>query len=150
MRIKNSNDLSHSDTESKYSYSTGHFKSDPSKFTEITGQQDKIFLLTLFSFHIDNVLPPSQILEQQQQIQILVGQSNFKPADFFLKIEDAAAKPVSIKKCLMGLTEAYKNELEKQTSEIYEKTVIKKLPTYLKKVVQSYPAKRQEVVNLLI
>lgn len=57
--------MSHSDTESKYSHSTGHFKSDTSKFSQITGQHDQIFLLTLFSFHIDNLLSVNQIIEQQ-------------------------------------------------------------------------------------
>lgn len=80
----------------------------------------------------------------------MVGQSSFKPADFFLKVDESAAKPVSIKKCIMGLTEAFKDQLEQQTNEIYDKTIIKKLPTYLKKIVQSYPAKRQEIVTHLI
>lgn len=59
-------------------------------------------------------------------------------------------KPVSIKKCLMGLTEKFKDEIETQTSAIYEKTIIKKLPTYLKKIVQTYPAKKDEIMQQLI
>jgi len=148
LRSKNSNDMSYSDSESKYSHSITQVKPE-AKLSEVTEQHDKVFLLSLFSFHIDGILTPDAIL--QDQIQILVGQSKFKPAEFLLKFgEDNATKAVSIKKCIMGLTDKFKDEIETQTSTIYEKTIIKKLPTYLKKIVQTYPSKMEEIVSQLI
>jgi hypothetical protein len=53
-----------------------------------------------------------------------------------LKQEDA----VSIKKCMAGLIDFFKDSIEEQVNLIYDNTIIRKIPTYLKKIAQSYPA----------
>lgn len=50
----------------------------------------------------------------------------------------------------MGLTEKFKDEIIKQADIIYEKTIIKKLPTYFKKIVQSYPVQKFAIMRHLI
>lgn len=75
-----------------------------------------------------------------------MGFTQNKWPDFFLKQKhDAECKfkledAISIKKCMIGLVEYYKDQIEKQVDLIYENTIIRKLPTYLKKITQSYPA----------
>lgn len=86
QRMKNSGDLS--DCESKQSSHTKDSKGERMKYAEIYDQQEKIFLLTLLTFHSDNILTAETVLEKQQAIKILVGQSNFKPAEFFFAIEE--------------------------------------------------------------
>jgi len=48
-----------------------------------------------------------------------------------------------------GLTEQFKDMIEKQATEIYDNTIIRKLPTYLKKIAQTYPACKGEILNQL-
>ena len=65
LRQKNSNDMSHnSDSESKHSHGTSGTKSE-AKYTEINDQHDKIFLLALFSFHIDKIITVDEIEKKQ-------------------------------------------------------------------------------------
>lgn len=51
---------------------------------------------------------------------------------------------------MLGLAEAYKKAIEKQAEDIYEKTIIRKLPTYVKKVALSYPSYRAAIMDALI
>ena len=63
-----------------------------------------------------------------------------------LKQEDA----VSIKKCIAGLVDSFKCQIEEQVNLIYDNTIIRKLPTYLKKIAQSYPACQKEILSHVI
>ena len=56
---------------------------------------------------------------------------------------------VSIKKCIAGLVDFFKTQIEEQVNLIYENTIIRKLPTYLKKIAQSYPACQKEILEHL-
>lgn len=91
-------------------------------------------------------MPIQTILEKQQDIQILVGCKAFKQPEFFMKIE-SETKEVSLKKCMAGLTEAYKDQIEQQANSIYDNTIIHKLPTYLKKIIERFPAFKTEILH---
>ena len=90
------------------------------KFTEITEKFDKIFVLTMMTYHCDNLLLPKTILEQlenpkhhfEQDLKVMLGCAAFKSAEFYLKFS-ANTPPVlfSVKKCMIGITDSYKNEL---------------------------------------
>lgn len=51
---------------------------------------------------------------------------------------------------MIGLTEFYKDQIENQANTIYDNTIIRKLPTYLKKIAQMYPAFKTEILNQLV
>ena len=70
-------------------------------------------MLTLFTYNYgETILPIQAILDQQQDIQILVGCKAFKQhPEFYIKIGQDT-KEVSLKKCMAGLTEAYKDQIE--------------------------------------
>lgn len=113
--MRTSVDLSdHDDSISKQSLATNQSKFDV-KFLEVTDQLDKIFILTMFTFHIDNIIDPTAILTKQHNIKVLVGCAAFRPPEFYLKIEgqdlikESGAKVVSIKRCMNGLTESFKD-----------------------------------------
>lgn len=57
---------------------------------------------------------------------------------------------VEIKKCMVGLVEKYKEFLEIQANNIYENTIIRKLPTYLKKILTSYPSSKNTIFEYLL
>lgn len=40
--------------------------------------------------------------------------------------------------------------MEKQAKQIYDTTIIKKLPTYIRKVLESFPAKKSMIVNHMV
>lgn len=65
QRMKISGDLS--DCESKHSSHTkdSKEKGEKMKYAEIYDQQEKIFLLTLLTFHSDNILTAETVLEKQ-------------------------------------------------------------------------------------
>jgi tRNA-dihydrouridine synthase len=92
------------------------------EFIEVTDQLDKIFILTLLTFHKDKVLDTETILKKQHQVKVMVGQSTFKQPEFFLKIDetdllaDSSTKEMSLKKCMNGLTESFKHMIEKQAN----------------------------------
>jgi len=69
-----------SDTESKQSKHS--FATNASKFkldyVEVTDQLDKIFILTLYTFHKDYIINTETILKKQHQVKVLVGSSAFK------------------------------------------------------------------------
>jgi len=48
------------------------------------------------------------------------------------------------------LIETYKDQIENQASKIYDNTIIRKLPTYLKKIAQVYPAYKNEILEQMI
>ena len=50
---------------------------------------------------------------------------------------------------MRGLTEKFKDEIETQANLIYENTIIKKIPTYLKKLVNTYPGRKHEILTHL-
>jgi hypothetical protein len=104
------NNPSESDSKSHHSSYSKH-----PQFFEVNDQHEKIFLLTLFTFHMDNLLPCEEILENISNVQVLVGQASFKATEFYLKIGDTQ-KVFSIKKCLGGLTEAFKSQVEHQAN----------------------------------
>jgi hypothetical protein len=159
-RHKNSMDATSSpekmsDSGSKHSHYTNS-KLQEGKTVEITDKNDKIFIFTLMTYHRGKKLAAKNILENQRSIKLYVGFTQNKWPDFFLKqkqdgdykfkIEDA----ISIKKCMSGLVEQYKDQIEAQANQIYENTVIRKLPTYLKKIAQSYPAFQKSIVDQLV
>ena len=47
---------------------------------------------------------------------------------------------------MVGLIEWYKAQIEEQASKIYENTIIRKLPTYLKKIAQAYPSSYKALI----
>ena len=51
---------------------------------------------------------------------------------------------------MIGLIEQLKNQVELQANQIYENTIIRKLPTYLKKLAQVYPQCKMEILNQLL
>lgn len=117
-------------------------------------QIEKIFVLTLLTFHTDSLIQSRTILEQQQNIQVLVGCSHYKQPEFYINVVTAektldGAKLALTKKCMTGLTEKYKEEIEAQANEIYDHTIIRKLPTYLKKIAQMYPNAKNLILEQL-
>jgi hypothetical protein len=65
------------------------------------------------TFHVDKIIDHKLILEKQSTIKILIGSAAFKSAEFYLKFDDSCLPTVvSIKKCMIGLTDDYKNEIE--------------------------------------
>lgn len=46
----------------------------------------------------------------------MVGCATLRPPEFYLKIRDGEYKSMHIQKCLRGLTEQYKDEIENQAS----------------------------------
>ena len=48
------------------------------------------------------------------------------------------------------MIETYKDQIENQASKIYDNTIIRKLPTYLKKIAQVYPAYKNEILEQMI
>jgi hypothetical protein len=72
-----------SDSGSKHSF---YPKPLENKFVELTDRMDKIFMLTLITFHQSDKLSASKILENQKSIKLYVGYSQFsKQPDLFLK-----------------------------------------------------------------
>jgi len=143
-----------SDSGSKHSHYTNS-KLQEQKFVEVTDRNEKIFIFTLMTFHMGNKLSAQTILQNQKSLKLFVGFTQNKWPDFFLKskqddtkfkIEDA----ISIKKCMSGLVERYKDQIEEQADKIYENTIIRKLPTYLKKITQSYPATQKFILDQLV
>ena len=82
----------------------------------------------------------------------MLGCAAFKSAEFYLKFSsDTPPVLFSVKKCMMGVTESYKNEIQTQAKQIFENTIIRKIPAYLKKIVERYPASaKTEVVNQVL
>ena len=83
------------------------------KFTEITDKIDIIFVLTIMTYHCDNLLLPKTIVEQEQDLKVMLGCAPFKTAEFYLKFASSNSAPVlfSVKKCMMGITESYKTAI---------------------------------------
>lgn len=48
---------------------------------------------------------------------------------------------------MIGLIDHYKDKLEAQATEIYENTIIRKLPTYLKRIAEVYPNFKNEILE---
>jgi hypothetical protein len=126
-----------SDSGSKHS---SYPKLLDTKCIEITDRLERIFLLTLISFHQNDKISPSKFLENKG-IKLYVGYTQYsKQPDIFLKTTpkgDGQLKQeeaVSIKKCMTGLVEFFKSQIEVQVNQIYDNTIIRKLPTYLKKI----------------
>jgi hypothetical protein len=84
----------------------------------------------------------------------LVGQSATKPAEFYFSISEdgnvGQCKSIFIQKCIQGLTQSFKDQIEAQAKKIYETTIIKKIPTYIKKILEQFPSKKQEIVDQMI
>lgn len=51
---------------------------------------------------------------------------------------------------MAGLIDYFKNSIEEQVNLIYDNTIIRKIPTYLKKIVQSYPACQKEILEHMV
>jgi len=130
MRRGNSIDISNvSDSGSKHSHYTNCSKksrNDP-KTVEITERAEKIFILTLMTFHLNNKPDAAIIRENQAKLKLYVGYTSFKTPDFLFSLEDAAANEnqiiqstvkfteadaVSIKKCVIGLIHTFKEKIE--------------------------------------
>mmetsp|Transcript_6149 Transcript_6149/g.9884 ORF Transcript_6149/g.9884 Transcript_6149/m.9884 type:complete len:90 (+) Transcript_6149:1639-1908(+) len=57
---------------------------------------------------------------------------------------------ISFRKCMTMLNEFFKHVLEQQAAAIYEGTIVRKLPTYLKKLAEMYPSQRDLIVDLTL
>ena len=79
-----------SDSGSKHSGYTNHSKNEQ-KIVEITDQVEKIFILALMTFHLNNKIDTQTIKENQHRIKLFVGYTSFKTPDFFLSIAENAA-----------------------------------------------------------
>jgi len=101
-----------SDSGSKNSHYTSQSKLE-TKFTEVTDKLEKIFILTLFTFHGERV-SAADVLEKQATIKVLVGCSAFRQPEFYLADGETPA-PVSVKRCMIGLTEWFKDRCERQS-----------------------------------
>ena len=55
-----------------------------------------------------------------------------------------------MKKCVYGLVDYYKSQVEEQVEKIYDNTIIRKLPTYPKKIAQMYPSSQKEILDALV
>ncbi len=87
LKHKNSNsmDLSnHSDTASKHSHLTTQSKLE-TRMVEVQDQSDRVFILSLFTFHTDNLVTPEMILKNSKDIRIYIAIS-FKNPEFYLKL----------------------------------------------------------------
>ena len=51
---------------------------------------------------------------------------------------------------MVGLVNEYKHKIDEQAKKIYDNTIIRKLPTYLKKIVEEYPSCQQQVMDRVI
>ena len=113
---------------------------------------DKVFLLTLLTFDENSDLDMNFIQKNQKSIRVYVTvthpNSNKCLIEFFVKLgKDRQTDGFQLRKCIIGLTERFKDELEKQADAIYENTIIRKLPTYIKKIAQSYAGYRAEILD---
>lgn len=50
---------------------------------------------------------------------------------------------------MIGLVNDFKDKIDQQAKQIYENTIIRKLPTFLKKVAQDYPNSRGIIMDRL-
>ena len=89
QKAKVSVDMSNSDSKSEHSLNTQQSKFEKMKLNEITDQLDKIFILSLVTFHTDGILTPEKIKANQQNIKVMVGCAAYKPAEFYLRIEES-------------------------------------------------------------
>jgi hypothetical protein len=77
-------DLSyHSDSGSKHSYYTNQSKLVDVKYSEIQDQIDKIFLFTLFTFNMEDIIDTKTILDNQKNLRLYVGNNVYKGIDFY-------------------------------------------------------------------
>jgi hypothetical protein len=58
---------------------------------EITDKAEKIFILSLMTFHLNNKLDPTTIQQNIPNLKLYVGYTCFKRPDFFYQIEDPVA-----------------------------------------------------------
>jgi len=57
---------------------------------------------------------------------------------------------VSFKKCMAGLNEYYKTMIDKQANAIFEGTIVRKLPTFFKKLAEAFPSHKEFILDQTI
>ena len=85
---------------------------------EVTERNDKIFMLTFATFHLSTTdysssLSADYVLKNQRSIQLFacLSPKGAQP-DFIIKNKKEQVG-LSVKKCMLGLAEAYKTAIEK-------------------------------------
>ena len=79
----NSIDISnHSDTASKQSHQT---TLSNSRMVELIDQRDRVFILSLFTFHSEGIVTPEIILKHQNDIRVYIG-IPYKQPEFYIKM----------------------------------------------------------------
>lgn len=86
---------------------------------EVTERNDKIFMLTFATFHLSTIdysssLSADYVLKNQRSIQLFAchAQKGSQQPDFIIKNKKEQVG-LSVKKCMLGLAEAYKSAIEK-------------------------------------
>ena len=81
---------------------------------ELQDQRDRVFILSLFTFHADGLVSPEAILKHQNDIRVYIG-IPYKQPEFYIKMsgqEESQKQPISIKKCMIGLIDHAKDKIE--------------------------------------
>lgn len=111
LRRKSSHDMSEKSSASKDAASAV-------PMVEVTERNDKIFMLTFATFHLSTTdysssLSADYVLKNQRSIQLFacLSPKGAQP-DFIIKNKKEQVG-LSVKKCMLGLAEAYKTAIEK-------------------------------------
>lgn len=81
---------------------------------ELIDQRDRVFILSLFTFHSEGIVTPEIILKHQDDIRVYIG-IPYKQPEFYIKMtsqEESQKQPISIKKCMIGLIDHAKDMIE--------------------------------------
>ena len=120
--------------------------------SEITEKLDKVFLLTIATFNVTASDPISYsmsteyILKNMRSLQLFVCTQIKGQPDFIVKNKKDQIG-FSLKRIMSGLSTTYKEKCEAQANALYNMTIVRKLPTYLKRMAGSYPQSRQLIMD---
>lgn len=127
--------------------------STPTLEAEITDKVEKILLLTIATFQLsesaETSISADYILKNQRNLQAFICNSGKGQPDFVLKNKKWQVG-LYLKRCMAGLVCAFKDQCQTQAEAIYRQTVVRKLPTYLKRIAVSYPGYRANIIDAAI
>ena len=120
---------------------------------EITDKVEKITLLTIATFQQSETgemsISADYILKNQRNLQAFICSGGKGQPDFVLKNKKWQVG-LYLKRCMAGLVCVFKDQCWAQANAIYDQTVVRKLPTYLKRIAVRYPAYRSIIIDTAI
>jgi hypothetical protein len=121
---------------------------------EITDKVEKIMLLTIATFQLsdsaETAISADYILKNQRNLQAFICAAGGKGQPDFILRNKKWQVGLYLKRCMAGLVIAFKHECQAQADAIYNQTVVRKLPTYLKRIAVSYPTYRAGIIEAAI